>query len=686
MTRHAPVQAKPVHRGAGASRGAGGAAGAKGAALAPPAYGVDFVDRLALSRSSGLDAPNEVIRRAAAEGIRTRSAELPYAAQIQRSFGHHDVSRVHAHVGPEATATAAAMNAAAYATGDHVVFAGEPSLHTAAHEAAHVMQQRAGVRLSGGVGAAGDAYERHADAVADAVVRGASSEALLQAAPSSSVASGGAVQRMVGFEMELSVPSLSERLAGSAEFADDREGYPVPRRAIKEFLLGGVEYDEAIGGTANPNTNKFKLKGDHSEDINRTPIIEGLRDKQVMWNVVYDDPEQARSNLEYVSAPINELGRGSDQLFNAQITSITTHMRETLTRARSGQMRQLPSPASYRYSTGLPLADFRDWLTRDEYDSMRGRFDDFLDRGVEDKIYLQATVGVLPRSLRRLHRHALAEAGRRELIASSAEQKALDAVDRTIDTLREKPEFKDHDYVKHLDPESKRAFEGVLHILFMYIVGDVLSQTSSFETGHVKNAVPFLIKMSPWHIFSKAGTQYLRNHPPEDDLVGVIGDFFETSKYAKLDYWLNEFDGGGKLSAKPREKKERLIKKRVNDTLLDFTPSEFIRNMIGTERTGVTVSGPSLDNPDIMHATVQGESSSQAGVPVEYRWIATYPRIRDLRTELWKIIDYARELSTETLTEGQRRPILSAVKPPPPPSRKRPFEGGGQPNKRRRFQ
>jgi hypothetical protein len=51
-----------------------------------------------------------------------------------------------------------------------------PSLHTAAHEATHAIQQRAGVHLKGGVGAAGDAYEQQADRVADLVVQGRSAE------------------------------------------------------------------------------------------------------------------------------------------------------------------------------------------------------------------------------------------------------------------------------------------------------------------------------------------------------------------------------------------------------------------------------------------------------------------------------------------------------------------------------
>lgn len=56
--------------------------------------------------------------------------------------------------------------------GNHVVFGRQPDLHTAAHEAAHVVQQAKGVNLKGGVGAEGDAHERQADAVADRVVAG----------------------------------------------------------------------------------------------------------------------------------------------------------------------------------------------------------------------------------------------------------------------------------------------------------------------------------------------------------------------------------------------------------------------------------------------------------------------------------------------------------------------------------
>ena len=112
--------------------------------------------------------------------MHTPSTTLPYLEQLQPLFGRHDLSQVKAHVGAEATASAQAVNAQAYATGNHVVFAGSPDLHTAAHEAAHVIQQRAGIQVAGGVGLEGDEYERHADAVADRVISGQSAEDLLE--------------------------------------------------------------------------------------------------------------------------------------------------------------------------------------------------------------------------------------------------------------------------------------------------------------------------------------------------------------------------------------------------------------------------------------------------------------------------------------------------------------------------
>ncbi len=159
---------------------------------------VDQVQRKA--DEAGAGSSPATVHSAAAHGVSGSSHTLPHAGEIQRLFGRHDVSGIHAHTDAAATAGAQTMGAQAFAVGDHVAFATMPDLHTAAHEAAHVVQQRGGVQLKGGVGEAGDAHERHADRVADCVVAGRSAQGLLDEYADRSSATGGdasAVQRQV---------------------------------------------------------------------------------------------------------------------------------------------------------------------------------------------------------------------------------------------------------------------------------------------------------------------------------------------------------------------------------------------------------------------------------------------------------------------------------------------------------
>jgi len=180
-----------AHDGLGAARRGGGDAteGPSGVRMLMAAGGNLAMVQL---RESG-PPTSDAVHAAAARGIAGAGGALPHGEAIQRSFGSHDVRGIQAHVGGPAGEATAAMGAEAYATGSHVAFGGAPSLHTAAHEAAHVIQQRTGVSLAGGVGQVGDPYERHADAVADAVAAGRSAQGLLD--ETAGGGGGGGVQR-----------------------------------------------------------------------------------------------------------------------------------------------------------------------------------------------------------------------------------------------------------------------------------------------------------------------------------------------------------------------------------------------------------------------------------------------------------------------------------------------------------
>lgn len=185
----------------------GKSAGTDQRGVAPPSAGKStLTEQVQLHATSGASSPDAPEMHALADqGMSGTGGALPYRDTIQRAFGAgHDVSGIKAHVGGPATGAAQAMGAQAYAKGSDVAFAQAPSLHTAAHEAAHVVQQRAGVHLKGGVGQVGDAYEQHADAVADTVVRGDSASGLLDSftggGSAGATASGGVQHKALQLE------------------------------------------------------------------------------------------------------------------------------------------------------------------------------------------------------------------------------------------------------------------------------------------------------------------------------------------------------------------------------------------------------------------------------------------------------------------------------------------------------
>lgn len=139
-------------------------------------------------------SPGEV-HSIASTGVSGATGAFPHMDVIGRSFGRFDISGVKAQVGGGATVANEQLGSTAYVTDNRAGFSSAPSLHTAAHEAAHIVQQRAGVQLKSGVGNRGDRHEQHADHVADRVVAGRSAEALLQQyAGGGSESAGGMVQ------------------------------------------------------------------------------------------------------------------------------------------------------------------------------------------------------------------------------------------------------------------------------------------------------------------------------------------------------------------------------------------------------------------------------------------------------------------------------------------------------------
>jgi hypothetical protein len=200
------------------------------------------------------------VHQAAQQGISGSGSALPHLESIQRSFGRHNVSGITAHTGSMAASACQDIGAQAYATGNSVAFGSSPDLHTAAHEAAHVVQQRAGVSLKGGVGVAGDSYEQHADRVADQVVQGKSAESLLDKFAGPSPQQSSAIQR------KETAPETTDPIAelGNTLWRDFPNGVnvslydPYDRELVNQGTTWGKTYN-AIGSKSSLAAGSLKL-------------------------------------------------------------------------------------------------------------------------------------------------------------------------------------------------------------------------------------------------------------------------------------------------------------------------------------------------------------------------------------------------------------------------------------------
>lgn len=167
---------------------------------------------------AGVAAPAQVVQRRSATAGDLPQAAVPAAQDLLRSPGRsldpatrasleqhlgQDFSGVRVHADAEAAQAAGAIEARAFTVGRDIVFGrGEYRPGTTegtrllAHELTHVVQQRRGVSIDGGMGRVGDAYERQADAVADAVAGGRPAGSLLGPSPAAASPGGGvAIQR-----------------------------------------------------------------------------------------------------------------------------------------------------------------------------------------------------------------------------------------------------------------------------------------------------------------------------------------------------------------------------------------------------------------------------------------------------------------------------------------------------------
>jgi hypothetical protein len=267
--------------------------------------------------------------RMAEGGLSGPGTRLPYIERTQQSFGgHHDLSGVRAHLDQRSASASRSMGAAAYTVGGSIAFDGWPNQHTAAHEAAHIVQQRRGLLLPGSIGLENDPYEKHADAVADTVVAGRFAGTLLDRPGAGSGTTHRALQHKDKPLQKGAIPSSDldpmdtpEETAFRAKVYNAQQQWAIKNQTfaagIPEGELDEVEDQKKMRKSAVPDAKALlsqaradlaaaQAAGDvHALKVNKIGIdnaYRGMASERIAWQKAflthYDNTKEERAALE----------------------------------------------------------------------------------------------------------------------------------------------------------------------------------------------------------------------------------------------------------------------------------------------------------------------------------------------------------------------------------------------------
>lgn len=236
-------------------------------AVEPSAHEHLQAKRVGANDSGEIAAPPVVHEalRASGQPLDQSTREL-----MESRFGH-DFSQVRVHSDAGAGNAASAINARAFTVNRNIVFGAneyapqtESGRRLLSHELMHVVQQRAGVHPSGGVGRAGDPYERQADEAADAVARN-------ERVPSSSFSTGSrdharpVVQRKAATDARQ--PDASTNAA-----ATQLQASPPNSPCTFLLIVNGIVYCFVAKRTNSTDSSAYKLTA-YATGAGASPVV-----------------------------------------------------------------------------------------------------------------------------------------------------------------------------------------------------------------------------------------------------------------------------------------------------------------------------------------------------------------------------------------------------------------------------
>ena len=607
-----------------------------------------------------------VQRSAVHDVLRTGGSPLDNAtrADMESRLGA-DFSDVRIHNDSAARASAAEVGARAYTSGNHVVVGGGGTdKHTLAHELTHVIQQRqgpvAGTDNGSGlqVSDPSDRFERAAEANA---TRAMSGPAPSPAGPQGAAATAGgssaptavqgapAIQRLVGFEAEVSAPSYKAVTHDPATLPARTGVSATDMDHISSMFFGGLDYGTEL--IDKKTSEGWYLTSDHNplqrfgKSLYLAIARAGADRGQILIPKVMD--YVSISNLEYVSTPIDELAPGSDKVFASQLGSMSRHMEQLF----NGQVRSALAPITgSAYATGFPDQALHAWLGDEIWNAVATERKAFAD-AIGLKLSIQATAGVLPSGMPELYAaHGTRMAGEpstpatEKAVQSRAEAAA--AVPSNIDALFSAPDFQAQ--ISGLTPLQQQQIRGLLNVALSYVIGNAMNQTALFgPTSTSKNAVPFLVKFDN---LSQVSTATGPNPAvPSPALIQTIATWFHSLPLTSPDYWTAKYSvaRGTGDSRQPIH----------GDAANPVQGTVELLHALFSGNPGFQTIGPGkpLGRPDAPSPHLRGSEGGQGGVPMEFRWGGKAGNLAEFGQKATKFVTEVRDANMAHLAEADRQ-------------------------------
>ncbi len=245
-------------------------------------------------KSKMIDDNPHAIHQHAIAGVQGHGTKLPYYEKIQRAFPQHDLSTIQTFTGSSAKIACNNINAKAYATKNSIAFDNaHPDLHTVAHEAVHLLQQREGVQLNNGVSQVGDAYEQQADSIANKIVNNQSiADPQFATSSSNPSSSSNAVQLTISYPIK----KTDGDLENEQELLEQLEKTPSLASYSRAQLEAGIEALEKSSHTFSrwrdiPSTINNFLRQQLSNEVS-------TYQSDLSWQPLSLENQQIKSSLQ----------------------------------------------------------------------------------------------------------------------------------------------------------------------------------------------------------------------------------------------------------------------------------------------------------------------------------------------------------------------------------------------------